>query len=40
MELKKQFFEDDIEIDQNLSNTSGSFEPVKPKKKKNSRKKH
>jgi len=40
MELKKQFFEDDIEIDQNLSNTSGSFEPVKPKNKKNSRKKH
>ena len=40
MMRQKQFFEDDIEIDQNLSNTSGSFEPVKPKKKKNSRKKH
>lgn len=37
---QKEFFEDDIEIDKNLSNTSASFEPVKPKKKKNSRKKH
>lgn len=40
IELKEKFLEDDIEINKNLSNTSGSFEPVKRKKKKNSRKKH